>query len=162
MVGVEQANHGGEHRLARQLAALQVLFDPASKTRQLFAEGDQAFEFRLVPLFAESGVIAILLPASSIDAGGLKMPVGIGAEPGVLVGRRKTNGIQPVDLAAIGDAFPVRIKIGPGTADALARDAGFAVAAMPQHGAVRFTRLIARSKRSVSGRVPEGGPSAAD
>ena len=103
--------------------------------------------FRGVPLGAEVGVVAILLAAAGIDAGRLEMAVGIGAEPGVGIGRRQADRVQPVDLVAVGDALAVGVEIGPVAAHSLAGDAGLAVAAVPQHDALRFTRLIGRLKR---------------
>ena len=53
-----------------------------------FPEFEQAFVLCAFALRPEVGVVAILLAAPRIDTGCLKMAVGVGAEPGVLVRRR--------------------------------------------------------------------------
>src|SRR6185295_5569681 len=83
------------------------------------------------------------------------------AEPRVFVGRWKGDGVQAVDGVAVGDSL-VAVEIGPIAAHALARVAGLAVAAVPQHGVLRFTRLIDRHKRCGSGRVPKETADAPD
>src|SRR6185369_17557087 len=99
------------------------------------------------------GMVAILLAPAVIDSRRLQMAVGVRAKPGVFIGGRKRDRVQAVDLVAIGDALSVGIEIGPVTARPLPADAGFAVAAVPQHGVSRFTRLIDAHKRAAK----EGG-----
>src|SRR6476646_9723802 len=101
-------------------------------------------------------MIAILLASAIIDPGRLKMTVGILAEPGVLVCRRKGDRVQPLDGVAVGDAL-VAVVIGPVTALPLARVARLGVAAMPQHDPLRFPRLIVAHKRAGRGPVPATG-----
>src|SRR6185295_14553310 len=103
MLGVEQADDGREHRIAAELAPLEISFDPAAQPRQGLAELAQAFVFRAVPLLAIVGMIAILLAPAGIDSSGLEVAVGIRAEPRVLVGGGQADGVQPVDLVAVGD-----------------------------------------------------------
>src|SRR6202007_823228 len=93
------------------------------------------------------GVIAVLLAAAIIDAGRLELAVRILAEPGIFVGGRERNGVQPIDGLSVGDAH-FSFEIRPIAAHAPARVARLAVAAVPQHGALRFTRPIDRPKRA--------------
>ena len=118
MLGVEQPDDRGEHGVAAELAPLEVLLDPPPQPRQRLAELEQAFVFRALALGAEIGVVAILLAAARIDAGRLEMAVGVGAEPGLLIGRRQADGVQPVDLVAVGDALSLGVEIGPVAAHA--------------------------------------------
>src|SRR6478735_3995322 len=133
MLGVEQANHGGEHGFAGEASALQVPFDAPSKLGKAFPEFEQAFVLGTLAFRAKVGVVAILLASTRIDPCRLQMPVGIGAEPGLLIGGRQADRIQPVDFVPIGDAFSVGIEIGPITALPLPADPWLGVAAMPQH-----------------------------
>ena len=76
MLGVEQADDGGEHRFAAELAALEVLLDPAPEPRQRLAELEQALVFRALALGPELLVVAILLAAASIDPVACRCPFG--------------------------------------------------------------------------------------
>jgi hypothetical protein len=156
VLDIEQANDRSKDGVAAELAALQILLDPAAQPRQRLAELAQPGKLGAVLLFAEVGMITILLAAPGIDPGRLEVAVRIGAKPSVAIGRRQADRVQPVDLLAIGDAFPVRIEIGPVSADALSADSGLGIAAVPQHASFRFTPLIEAHKRPAT----EGGSGA--
>ena len=98
-------------------------------------------------------MIAILLASAVIDARRLKMAVGVLAEPRVLIGRGERYGIEAVDGCTVGDS-PVAVVIGPIAAHPLAGVARLAVAAVPQHGVLHFTRAIEAHRRAAGGRVP--------
>ncbi len=78
-------------------------------------------------------MIAILLSPPGIDSGGLQMPVRIGAKPGIRVCGGKADGVEPVDLLPVRDAFAVGVEITPRAADPLAGNAGFGIAAVSKH-----------------------------
>ena len=146
MLRVEEVDDRGEHRLAGELAPLEVAFDPPPQPGQGLAELEQAVELRALALFAELRVVAILLAPARIDPGRLEVPVGIGAEPGIGVGRREPDGVQPVDLVAVGNALAVGVEIGPITAHPLAADSWLRVTAMTQQW-LHSIRLIAKRVR---------------
>ena len=99
-------------------------------------------------------MIAVLLAPPRIDSRCLKMAVGVGTEPRALIGRRESDGIQAINLVAVGDAVPLRVEVRPVPPHPLSRDPRLRVAAVPQHEDLRFIRLIERPKRFVSGLVP--------
>ena len=154
MLGIQEAHDGGQHRFAGEIAPLEVLFDPTPEARQRLSEFEQPFVLGAFALFTEQRMVAILLAAASVDPGRLKMTLRIGAEPAVLVSGGKGDGVKPVDLVSLGDALPFGIEISPVSAHPLARNSRFRVAAMSQHDAQRFTRLISAHKRVARGRVP--------
>ena len=82
---------------------------------------------RLLP-GAEIGVIAILLPVPVVIADRLDMAFGGGAEPGVPIGGRKADAVQPVDLVPVRDPLALRVEILPVPATPLPRDPGRRVA----------------------------------
>ena len=53
------------------------------------------------------GMVAILLAAAGIAARRLEVAVGVLAEPGVDIGRGQRDGVQPVDLVAVGDPLAI-------------------------------------------------------
>jgi len=55
-------------------------------------------------------VIAILLAAALVPADRLDMAVGLGAEPGVAIGGRQADGVEPVDLVTVGDTLALAIQ----------------------------------------------------
>src|SRR5205085_4309206 len=85
------------------------------------------FIFRRLPPLPEIGMVAILLAALVVIAGRLDVAVRIGAEPGVAIGGRKADAVQPVDLVAVGDPLSAGVEILPVTALPPARDARQAV-----------------------------------
>src|SRR5579884_2077889 len=156
VLAVEQSHDGGENGFARELAFLQVLFDAAPETRQRLAELEQALVFCVLALGSEVRMIAVLLAAPRIDSRGLQMSVRIRAKPGVFVSRRQADGIEPIDLVAVGDAIAFSVEIGPVTAHPLPADPRLGVAAMAKH--FRGQRILLDSSTGISarmsGRVP--------
>src|SRR5918993_309689 len=78
-------------------------------------------------------MIAILLAPPIVAAGCLEMAVGILAEPGVGIGGGKRDGVQPVDLGAVGDSLAMFVEIGPGAPFLLTAITRLVVGAMTQH-----------------------------
>ena len=105
--------------------------DPAAQSRQCLSEFEETFIFGALALGAEIGVIAILLAPARIDSSCLEVAVRIGAKPRILIGRRKSDRVQSIDLVAVRDALPVRVEIGPITALPLAADSRLRIAAVP-------------------------------
>ena len=71
--GIEQADHDGEHLLARQTWQCQVALQDAPQLGELLAEGHHTAECCAVAKLAPVGVITILFAPSSVAAGGLQM-----------------------------------------------------------------------------------------
>ena len=107
---IEQADDRRDDGVAAQRALPEIGLDPLAQLRQRLAEVGAAIVFRRLLLLAEAGVIAILLAALVVIAGRLDMAVRVGAEPGVAIGGRQADRVQPVDLVAVGDAFPSASK----------------------------------------------------
>jgi hypothetical protein len=85
-------------------------------------------------------VVTVLLATTRIDSGRLKMSVRIGAEPGVGIGRRKSNRIEAINLTPIGDAVSGSIEIGPIPAHPLAAYSWLCIATVAQQ-LLHSTRL---------------------
>ena len=133
MLPVEQPDDRGEDGVASSLRRLRSLSTRRAELGQRVAEFEAAFIFGGVLLGAVIGVIAILLAAARVLAGGLDMAVGILAEPGVGVGGGRRDGVQPVDLVAVGDALAMLVEIGPGAAILLRVITRLVVGAMTEH-----------------------------
>jgi hypothetical protein len=67
----EQAHDGGQHLAARQAGPRQVPLDAGANCRQGQAEGDHAVVLDLVARLPPARVVAVLLAAAGILAGGL-------------------------------------------------------------------------------------------
>jgi hypothetical protein len=76
-------------------------------------------------------MIAILLSALLVIADRLDMPGRVDAVPGIAIGGRQADRVQPVDLVAVCDALATGEIISPSPARAAARDSGQAVIDMP-------------------------------
>ena len=85
---LQQLDRGREYLLARQAPLPQMTSGSATNLGQRFRERDDAFVFVLVLSLAPPGVIAILLAAARVAAGGLQVSVRRGADPDVLPRRR--------------------------------------------------------------------------
>ncbi len=121
---VDQPHDGGDHRLAAGRIAGHVRRDALAQRRQLAAERRQPLIFAAVAPGPEIGMIAILPPPARIIADALDVAVRVGAEPDPLISRRHTDRVEPVDLVAVGDPFPVRSEILPIAPAPFAADPG--------------------------------------
>src|SRR3954453_8434011 len=81
---VEQTHRGGQHALARRLVAgLEVRGDALAQLRKRAGEARHVFELLGIAPSAPGGVVAVLLAPGRVDAGRLKMPARVGADPHV-------------------------------------------------------------------------------
>ena len=74
--GFQQMHDGGQHLLARQPAQRHVLGEPGADRRQRPRELHHVLVLRALAHFAELRVIAVLLAAPGVAAGGLDVAVG--------------------------------------------------------------------------------------
>src|SRR5690606_6942261 len=79
--GVEQADGDGEDFAQGELLKAQVAVDGLADAWEGAAEGDGAMVAGLVAGGLPLGVVAILLAAAGVAAGGLHVAVGVGADP---------------------------------------------------------------------------------
>jgi hypothetical protein len=100
---VQQPHDGRDHRLQRQRPAPQVARHRAADARQGAAELAQAVELLLPLLRLPVGVVAVLLAAPRIAAGGLQMTAWIGADPHLGVGGRDRQAPDAVELCGVAD-----------------------------------------------------------
>ena len=103
--GVEQVHDRREHPLAAEVAARHVLVDPLADLRQRRAEGDHPVVLGLVAHRLPSRVVAVLLAAARVAAGGLQVAVRRRADPHVRPRRRDR---QRLDLLRPAHAPPAR------------------------------------------------------
>ncbi len=94
---LQQLDRGREHLLARQAALAQMTGDGATNLGQRFRERDDAFVFVLVLSLAPPRVVAILLAAAGVAAGGLQVSVRRRADPDVFPRRRNRQCANPGD-----------------------------------------------------------------
>src|SRR5688572_25659698 len=110
---IEQADDGCDHCVLTERTARKIIGDAGAYAGQGCTEIEAAVIFLGLLPRAEIGVVAILLPTLFIIADRLDMTLGRGAEPGVTIGGRQCDPVQPVDLVAVLDAISLGIKIGP-------------------------------------------------
>ena len=110
---IEQPHDRGDHRILGEPAAGKIRLHLGAQRGEHTAEIGGPLIFLGLGSGAEVEVVAILLPALVVIADRLDMAVGQGAEPGIAIGRRQRDAVQPVDLVAIGDAVAARRIIGP-------------------------------------------------
>ncbi len=86
MTDVEQADDGGDRALLAQATALQIGLHLLAQAGQGGAELAAPVIFGGLLRGAEVDMIAILLAALLVPADRLDMAIGLGAEPGALIG----------------------------------------------------------------------------
>ena len=79
--GFEEADDGGEDFFAREAGEGEVLVDALADGGEGGAEVEHVFVLGLVADFAPARVVAGLLAAAGVAAGGLQVAVGDGADP---------------------------------------------------------------------------------
>jgi hypothetical protein len=84
---IEQADHCGQHLLARQSLQGQVRLEPLPKSRQRGAERGDPVELVTVARALPLGVIAILFATARVAAGGLHVAARLRADPDLFIGR---------------------------------------------------------------------------
>src|SRR5690606_11939058 len=102
--------------LLAERAAGKIVLKPRAQQRQRLAEGGAAVVFARVARQPEIGMIAILLAPARVIAGGEDMAVRRRAEPGILIGGRQRDGVEPRDFGAIADQPALRVAIAPAVA----------------------------------------------
>ena len=85
---LEERDDGREDLLARQAGPAKVLPDAAPDPRKQLGEADEARELAAVASGAETGVVAVLAPASCVPPDRLDVPIRARADPDVRPGRR--------------------------------------------------------------------------
>ena len=113
---IEQPHDARHHPLARQRAAREVLGDPLAHLGQQPPELGAAVELLGLLPGAELGVVAVLLAPARIDPGGEQVAAVLRAEPGIGIGRRQRDRVEPVDLVAVGDPLARRDRNRPSRA----------------------------------------------
>ena len=150
--GVEQPDDAGDDLVAREAAAGEVALDRAAQLRQRPGEVEEVRVFDLVPAGGPAFVIAVLLAAADVLAGGLQVAVGVGGDPDVLPGRRDDQRRDPVEDGSVGDAAAVRPMVGETAAGAPSPDAGIGIAAVDQrHVARGLVRVEREAWRCIHG-----------
>src|SRR5271154_4696987 len=86
--GVKQRYHGRKYFLSRQIWKRQIASELAAQLRQRIAEGNHTVELRVVAHLPPLRMVAILLAAARVLAGGLQVAAWAEADPDVFVGRR--------------------------------------------------------------------------
>lgn len=114
--GVEQPHQGCQHllatgRLGRCRAFLQVARDAGADARQREPEGLEALELGLVLEKPPVGVVAVLLAAAGIDAGGLEVAIGQRADPHLRVGRRNGQHADAGELVRVAHPAALRVAV---------------------------------------------------
>ncbi|MNF74345.1 hypothetical protein D3C84_563750 [compost metagenome] len=136
--GIQQGDDGGHDFVAAEAWRGQQRFQLLAQFRQGLAEISQARVFVGVAHFAPARVIAILLAAAGVAAGGLQVTARIGANPHVGVGRWHREGIDAPDFLGGGDTLTRRIEVAEFTAQLSAGDSGQGVIDVVQVGRQRI------------------------
>jgi hypothetical protein len=105
---LRQLDRGREHLLARQTPLAQMTSGSATNLGQRFRERDNAFVLVLVLGVAPPRVIAILLAAARVTAGGLQVSVRYRADPDVLSRRRNRHRLNPCERRWIAERLAPR------------------------------------------------------
>ena len=109
---LEQLDDRGQDLVLRQSGTPQVGVGAAAHARQRLREADQAVVLRLVADLAPPRVIAILLAAARVAAGGLKMAARVGRDPDVLPCRRNHQRPDAVQLGLVAQHAASGSQIG--------------------------------------------------
>ncbi len=96
------------------------LVDCGAERRKRVGEFGEAIELRAVAHFAEFRVVAVLLAAARIAAGGLHVALAEAANPDVCPGRRNGERADALQRLLIAHRFAVRVAVGEALAGALA------------------------------------------
>src|SRR5207248_3226036 len=107
----EQLHDGCEDLLARQTAPHEIGVGTGTNPGQRLRERDQAPVLHLVAHFTPSRMIAILLAAARVAAGGLKVAERIGANPYLDPSGRNGERTDSLELRAVGHRPPVRVDV---------------------------------------------------
>ena len=131
---VEQPNDGGDDLFARHPGQRQVARDPFAEPGERPAEVDHPAVLRLVPNLAPARVVAVLLAAPRVAAGGLDVAARARADPDVGPGRRDGERADPVQALLLADGLAFGRVIGEALPGSLAADPGRGVADVAKAG----------------------------
>src|SRR5580704_11549625 len=93
---VDQPHRGGSHSVMIEVRMAQVLHSGCPQLRQRASEAHHVRELLHLTLLPPHLVVAVLGPASAVNAGGLDVAKGVGRDPDVLPGWRDTEGTDPL------------------------------------------------------------------
>ena len=131
---VQKVDHGGQDFLAAVFGFGEVLLQGFAQGGQGFAEREQAAVLVLVADLAPAWVIAVLLAAPGVAAGGLEMAVGVGADPDAGVGRGDGQGVDALDFVGVADAVALWVEVGEFATELAAGEAGGGVVDVVEAG----------------------------
>jgi hypothetical protein len=129
--GLHEADDGGEDFGARHVGEGEVVLDSLTDGGQSGAEEEHALVLGFVADLAPARVVAALLTALGIAAGGLEVSVGDGADPDLLPGGRDYEGLDAGDGFFVFDGFAAA-GVVEAFAAAVAADSGFGVGDVAQ------------------------------
>src|SRR5690606_31614383 len=125
----EQAYHHGHHAFATEARTAEVAAHRVAQRWQRAAELRQPVELLRAALLGPGGVVAVLLAATRVAAGGLQVAARVGADPDLGPGRRDRQLAEPRQHVAIAHPAAIRSEVGEATTMAAAANAGFGIAA---------------------------------
>lgn len=124
---IQQADYAGDGAFLAQPPSGEIDLNRPSQIGQRAAEARKTVIFHAFALAAKFRVIAILFAATCVIPSGQQVTVWLWTEPDTLIGGRKGNGIQSVDLVAVGYPIAVAIEIRPAVANVPPRNSGHVV-----------------------------------
>src|SRR5690606_5902064 len=99
---VEEPDDRGYDALITEAASAQIGLHLQTQAGQDLGEVSEGFELGEVTLLGPVGMVAILLAAALIPAGGLDMAAGIGADPHITPCRRNGEGADAGNGGLVG------------------------------------------------------------
>ena len=109
--GVDQAHRDRRDALPVERLVIQVLGGRSPQLGQTLGEADQPVELRLLLLRAEIGVVEVLPPTGSVDAGRLQLRARARRDPDVLPRGRNHQRANSLELLFLADRITARIEI---------------------------------------------------
>ncbi len=145
---LHEADDGGEHLFARKAGEAQVLLHALANQGQRLRELDHALILGFVADLAPPGMVAALLAAPGIAAGGLEMAVGDGADPDAGPGGRDDERTDAAQRVFVMDGRPTRRGVTKTLSAADAANARLGVGDVAETGCLRrFFRIRRLNQR---------------
>ena len=132
--GLHEAEDGGEDFLAGKAGEGEVMGDAIADGGEGLAEVEHVLVLGLVAGGAPVGVVAGLLAAAGVAAGGLEVAVGDGGDPDVGPGGRDDDGFDAGEGFGVAEGSAFGGGVAEGLAGTVAGDAGFAVVDVAEAG----------------------------
>src|SRR5690606_25241807 len=120
---LEQGGDGGEDLFAREALELQMAANGYAEGGQGAGEDEHGVELGFLADLAIAGVVAVLLAAALVAAGGLEVAVGVGADPDIGPGGRDGQGLDAGEGGLVAEGFAAGAHVGEAPAGPLAGDA---------------------------------------